>query len=514
MDSDLKHEEGGPDVTMADAKPTYKSWKKKYRKMRIKFDESMAHGEQLYQQEQKALKKIKQLAIYNEQVSLPPSSSVAFLSQSMQKAILYQPQANLRYSRLLDLLTDINNRPQIPTEKRFDVSLDIPSDAEETFTLDIDREPRSGPQPGKSLKDLIKDVPHLDFAATAERFPDAASNLLTGIDSPAAEASHQQHPPSFLTADDIDNYLWEIDTQTRAEIDDRSDEMEMLPTLAPLARERNNASNSHITGAAGRGATPSSAVTNLKDTSAAGASSISTTSRDFALRNPTSVYNWLRKNAPNTFLQDNDGGEEKKQKGGGGDKKPRKAHRTVDDDDDDEDGDTTRTPARKGAGGGGGRKSGGGEGGRAVTAAARAKGERSSRRSTAASGKVKRQSMDDTMYDLDDELGLDASHSAAAAANTTTTNNNNSNNNSNSKSKRKRAVDDDTGYRPKGGSSRRPTKKRNKNSISATSAGGAGVVDNIQAAINAEIASGKKKVRAEAEAKEAAAADAEGETED
>lgn len=70
MDANLKHEDGGPDVTMADAKPTYKSWKKKYRKMRIKFDESMAQGEQLYQQEQKALKKIKQLAIYNEQVSL------------------------------------------------------------------------------------------------------------------------------------------------------------------------------------------------------------------------------------------------------------------------------------------------------------------------------------------------------------------------------------------------------------------------------------------------------------
>lgn len=72
IDADLKHEEGGPDVTMADAKPTYKSWKKKYRKMRIKFDESMAHGEQVYQQEQKALKKIKQLAIYNEQAAPIP----------------------------------------------------------------------------------------------------------------------------------------------------------------------------------------------------------------------------------------------------------------------------------------------------------------------------------------------------------------------------------------------------------------------------------------------------------
>ncbi|ROW08180.1 hypothetical protein VPNG_06908 [Cytospora leucostoma] len=444
--AELKHEEGGPDVTMADARPSYKSWKKKYRKMRIKFDESMAHGEQVYQQEQKALKKIKQLAIYNEQAS-----------------------------------------PSRISQKRFDVSLDIPSDAEEALTLDIDREPRPGPQPAKALKDLIREVPHLDFAATAERYPDVANNLLTGIDSPAAEASHQQHPPSFLTADDVDNYLWEIDVATKAEAEERGDEIEMLPTLAPLAREHNNTTSTHSTGAAARGATPSSAAPNLKDTSAAGASSISTTSRDFALRNPTSVYNWLRKHAPNTFLQDNDGGEEKKQKGGSGDKKARKAHRIVDEEEDEEDEDT-RTPARKGAAGASIRKSGA-EGGRANTAAARAKGERSSRRST---GKAKRQSMDETMGGLDDDRGHDATPSVV------------------NKSKRKRTIDDDTGYRPKGGSSRRPTKKRNKNSISAASAGG-----DIQAAIHAETPAGKKKLlREEAEAREVAAADAEGETED
>lgn len=65
-DDDLKHEDGGPDVRMTDAKPTYKSWKKKYRKMRIKFDQLQAQNEELYQLEQKALKKTKQLAIYNE----------------------------------------------------------------------------------------------------------------------------------------------------------------------------------------------------------------------------------------------------------------------------------------------------------------------------------------------------------------------------------------------------------------------------------------------------------------
>lgn len=65
-DDELKQGEGGSDVRMTDTKPTYKSWKKKYRKMRIKFDQLQAQNEELYQLEQKALKKTKQLAIYNE----------------------------------------------------------------------------------------------------------------------------------------------------------------------------------------------------------------------------------------------------------------------------------------------------------------------------------------------------------------------------------------------------------------------------------------------------------------
>lgn len=67
-DEDLKREDGASDVRMTDAKPTYKSWKKKYRKMRINFDRLQAQNEELYQLEQKALKKSKQLAIYNEYV--------------------------------------------------------------------------------------------------------------------------------------------------------------------------------------------------------------------------------------------------------------------------------------------------------------------------------------------------------------------------------------------------------------------------------------------------------------
>lgn len=352
---------------------------------------------------------------------------------------------------------DINNRPQIPTEKRFDLSLPIPSDAEEELILPIDKEPPSGPRPAKSLRDLINDVPHLDFAATAARFPEVARDLLTGIDSPALDTSQHDHPPSLLTADDIDNYMWEIDVNTTADPDIYG-ELEMLPTLAPLAREQNNGNN-----VSGRGANPSSAAPLAKDASAAGTSRISMSSRDFALRNPTSVYNWLRKHAPKTFLQDHDGADDKKDKAA--EKASRKAHR-ADDDAEEEDG---RPTVRKGAGGSARKASGEG---RASTGASRAtaKGERTSKRSIAASAKDKRRSMDETKHDFDNEIGS-GSKSAAPG-----------------KGKRKRAVDDDTGYRPKGGSSRRPAKKRTKNN----SLGGGAGEDRLLAPVQAEFASAKK----------------------
>jgi hypothetical protein len=54
------------DAHMADARPSYKSWKKKYRKMRITFDQRMRESEELHMLEQKAMRTAKRLAIENE----------------------------------------------------------------------------------------------------------------------------------------------------------------------------------------------------------------------------------------------------------------------------------------------------------------------------------------------------------------------------------------------------------------------------------------------------------------
>lgn len=70
-DTSIKAEPGFRDRSLddedkGDAKPSYKSWKKKYRKMRLQFDNRMQQSEDLHQLEQKALQTAKRLAIENE----------------------------------------------------------------------------------------------------------------------------------------------------------------------------------------------------------------------------------------------------------------------------------------------------------------------------------------------------------------------------------------------------------------------------------------------------------------
>ncbi|KAJ4287088.1 hypothetical protein N0V88_007782 [Collariella sp. IMI 366227] len=156
----VKAEDDG-DTRMADDKPTYRSWKKKYRKMRIVFDQKMHEGEELHRLEQKALATARRLAVQKD--------------------------------RLLDLLLDVNNSPQIPTDKRIDLSL--PSD-DDALLLDIDRPstPLPDAAPEISLKSLIRDVPHSTFAAASDRFPDLLADLSAGRDSPADPAQGQLHP--------------------------------------------------------------------------------------------------------------------------------------------------------------------------------------------------------------------------------------------------------------------------------------------------------------------------------
>ncbi|KAM0347747.1 hypothetical protein ACHAPU_004762 [Fusarium lateritium] len=203
----------------------YKSWKKKYRKMRIVFDQKMHDGEELHKQEDKAAALVKRLAVEND--------------------------------RLLDLLLEINNSPQIPPEKQVDVSLESPSDPK-TPVLPLDDEHELHKDaPKKKLEDLVSAVPHSSYNNAKETLP----QLVNELKAPEGET----YPADFLSADDIDNYIYEIDMGIDMGLES---ETQHLPTLAPRAHPGNHhLSHPH-------------------------------------LKNPTSVTNWLRKHAPKIFLQD------------------------------------------------------------------------------------------------------------------------------------------------------------------------------------------------------------------
>ncbi|KAI9163035.1 hypothetical protein HJFPF1_04633 [Paramyrothecium foliicola] len=223
-DSPVKVEEN------PDRKAGYKSWKKKYRKMRIVFDQKMHDGEELHKQEAKASATVKRLAVEND------PSNVAIIS------------------RLLDILIEINNSPQIPTDKRIDLSL--PPSSSDSASLPLDQNhSEQKEQAMKRLEQLLNDVPHLSYSATKETQP----SIVTDLAAPDGET----HPANFLSADDVDNYIYAIDAGIEAE--------QLLPTLAPNAHpDHHPPSNPH-------------------------------------LKNPTSVTNWLRKHAPKIFLQDGEG---------------------------------------------------------------------------------------------------------------------------------------------------------------------------------------------------------------
>lgn len=65
-DRDVKAEEDVAGHGLLDSKPSYRSWKKKYRKMRVVFDQKMQEGEALYKLEQEALATARRLAVEKE----------------------------------------------------------------------------------------------------------------------------------------------------------------------------------------------------------------------------------------------------------------------------------------------------------------------------------------------------------------------------------------------------------------------------------------------------------------
>ncbi|KAL5118892.1 hypothetical protein ACEQ8H_003215 [Pleosporales sp. CAS-2024a] len=193
------------------APPVKRSWRRKYRKMRVRFDQAITTSNRLITDEWRAMGTARRLAEGNDQ--------------------------------LLDMLLDINEQTRAPARLRF--HLDPPPAVALSHAL--------GPTL-KSLAELEARVPHTTRA-------DLPVQPVDGIDL-------TEHAPGYLSPAHEDEYLAALDhVLAQPDFDLALHEGRPLRTAA-----------SHQP---------------LSD-------------KDLTVRNPDSVYNWLRKHQPQVFLQDKD----------------------------------------------------------------------------------------------------------------------------------------------------------------------------------------------------------------
>ncbi|KAJ4381631.1 hypothetical protein N0V86_002995 [Didymella sp. IMI 355093] len=193
-----------PSADAAQKPPVKRSWRRKFRKMRIRFDDAMSQSNALIMDEWKAMGTARRLQAENDQ--------------------------------LLDALLDFNNQPRVPLRQRFDL---CDAGAEpHTQPPDQLHSAQSAQQVQKTLASLEAAVPHTALADLTA-LPD-------GIDL-------SEHAPGYMSP---------------------QHEEERPPVIT-----------AHCTSA------PPSPLSE----------------KDLTIRNPDSVYNWLRKNQPQVFLQDKDG---------------------------------------------------------------------------------------------------------------------------------------------------------------------------------------------------------------
>ncbi|KAI1001506.1 hypothetical protein K3495_g6696 [Podosphaera aphanis] len=232
--------------------PTYKSYKKKFRKLKHRFDEALQRNKDLYYDEQRAIQTAKRLAIEND--------------------------------RILDMLYDVNCSAQIPAEKRIDLTEETPcismipplvSDDELSrlsklktpqgkalcdeinSLIATQKSPKSSVIP-KSLAFLIATVPHHSSSN-----PHLPPEILASLDPDEGQST----PYSYLTPEQIDHYNYEIDA--------------LLGDISAVARP------------------PSREIY-----------------QDPVFGNFHSPYNWLRRNVPQIFLQDGESSEKSNGKPG------------------------------------------------------------------------------------------------------------------------------------------------------------------------------------------------------
>ncbi|KUJ15769.1 uncharacterized protein LY89DRAFT_95434 [Mollisia scopiformis] len=213
--------------------------------MKQKFDAAMQQSNDLFIQEQHAVKTAKRLAQENDQI--------------------------------LDLLLDVNNSAQIPIDKRIDISSEVPPGDSSIPGLitddDIDSIGSLQTSEGQALMAELRTMlteraalnnasqaPTKSFAHLTSSTPHLSSqsaSLPTELTKSLDPEPPETVPYSYLTPDQLDDYLYDIDAS--------------LGTVPPFPPHFHP--------------------------------------QDLAFGNHHSPYNWLRRNQPQIFLQDGEGSE-------------------------------------------------------------------------------------------------------------------------------------------------------------------------------------------------------------
>lgn len=241
-----------PDASSDAKQPVKRSWRRKYRKMRSKFEETMTLSNTLIKDEYRAMATARRLQEQNDQI--------------------------------LDLLLDLNETTRLPPNLRFDLRDSSDIDSPKTLLP-----PNPDSQTVQRLiNDLRKEL--VDGTISEEDFARQSSVLhssqavitnrtlkaletsvphSTEIPEPAPEGLLLgEQAPGYMSPTHEEEYLLAMDVALAE------------PSYDPNARD-------------GRP---------LRVT----ASRPMPSEKDLTIQNPDSVYNWLRKNQPQVFLQDKD----------------------------------------------------------------------------------------------------------------------------------------------------------------------------------------------------------------
>ncbi|KAF7504162.1 hypothetical protein GJ744_002631 [Endocarpon pusillum] len=237
---------------------SYKSYRRKYRKIMVKFEDRMRESNNLYSKHQRLLDISRRLGEQNDQ--------------------------------LLELLHDLNAAPQVPPSHRYD--LQPPATIHKELEHDDER------------KTTFSD-PNIPSAALREAHQSSRNGNTSISDSRQTEESMRQSkdPKPMKSYASLSKIPYA--SFNNSKLDNNPIDTPLNGFPAPLEEERYlEGLDSYLNGTAPTPRPFTAAATR-------GGERLSEKDREMALKNPVSVYNWLRKHQPQVFLQDNEAHSEK-----------------------------------------------------------------------------------------------------------------------------------------------------------------------------------------------------------